>query len=83
MEHRHNPASVPITVTSIVIPYARNTVLAFCMIYRYASRLNFAGKKEYPFATSVFSSVMEDINSKIRGRTMHRVINIKTIFITA
>jgi hypothetical protein len=38
------------------------------MIYAYAAKANFAGKKEYPFATKVFSSVIDDINSNINGR---------------
>ena len=51
----------------------------FVMIYRYASRENFAGKNEYPLTISVFSSVTLDINSSTSGRIMKRVTSRRTI----
>ena len=38
-------------------------------MYAYAPRLNFSGKKEYPFTSSVFSSVIDDMNSSRKGTT--------------
>ena len=69
---------VPIAVTKILTPYSLIIFLPDYKMYPYASMENFAGQKAYPLATSIFSSVIDDINSRINGRTIKIVHIIMT-----
>ena len=67
---------VPIAVTVIEIKYPRTMAVESTKRYRYAFKLNFWGKNEYPSRIRVASSVNDDTISSKNGSRQNKVIKI-------